>query len=133
LKSLHDQANPPANARPELIACLQSLVEPWLALHSLANLDRKTLAGLWQTCLQLDAKLMPSRRSTLPNYGMWSLVCIFVLSLVAGSLLFFRTVPSSATDLLASGIQSHSVMIIGLSVALPILGMIVFFLRRPGS
>ncbi len=55
-----DAASPP-HPQAELHARLATVVEPWLRLRALTDLDPATLIELSQTCRRLDAELCPAR------------------------------------------------------------------------
>jgi serine/threonine-protein kinase len=54
LRGLRDREAP--DGPSSLAARLETVVEPWLRLRTLADLDRKSLVGLWETCHRLGAE-----------------------------------------------------------------------------
>jgi eukaryotic-like serine/threonine-protein kinase len=76
MEELRARADSPLETQAPLYARLATLVEPWLRLRTIADLDRKTLLGLGETCRQLDAELPASET----GFSGWSLVA----SLLAG-------------------------------------------------
>jgi serine/threonine-protein kinase len=64
-----------AGGRPGLAERLETVVEPWVNLRALADLDRTTLAGLWQTCRCCDAEFGPTSRGALGPLA-WVALCI---------------------------------------------------------
>jgi hypothetical protein len=61
--------------RPAVLEHLEALVEPWLSLRALADLDRTTLAGLGDTCRRCDAELGPAPGSAFGPWA-WVILCI---------------------------------------------------------
>ena len=83
LVALRTQCSSAAHPRGPLYAKLENLVEPWLTLRSVADLDRETLGGLWGTCQHLDADLSPP--SGLGSRRWFIALCLMVgLSTVLG-------------------------------------------------
>ena len=59
---LRKAADSASDLHAQLHARAATLVEPWLRLRALADLDRATLIALSETCRRLDAELCPAPR-----------------------------------------------------------------------
>jgi serine/threonine protein kinase len=71
--------------RGDLLARLEVLVEPWLALTTLQALDRPTRMDLWRSCRQIDRELCPRPQSL----GLQRLTFAAVGCALLSSLAFF--------------------------------------------
>ncbi len=56
-----------------------------MRLKTIADLDRRTLLGLWETCRLLDAEL-PSPRT---GFGVWSVLASLLVGLAVAGASFF--------------------------------------------
>jgi serine/threonine-protein kinase len=81
LDGLRGGANSPPQPQSQLHARLATVVEPWLRLRALADLDPATLIELSQTCRRLDAELCPVPRI---SFRTW---LAFIGLLVGGAVL----------------------------------------------
>jgi eukaryotic-like serine/threonine-protein kinase len=62
LDGLRDDPDSPQHPQSQLHARLTTVVEPWLRLRALAELDPATLTELSQMCRRLDAEVCPAGR-----------------------------------------------------------------------
>jgi serine/threonine protein kinase len=81
LDGLRVGADSPPHPQSELRARLANVVEPWLRLRALTDLDPATLIELSQTCRRLDAELCPARRISFKTW------LAFIGLLVGGAVL----------------------------------------------
>jgi serine/threonine protein kinase len=88
LAALRNRTASPHGPPPDLLGQLEGVVEPWLASHTLASLDRKVLARLWQTCQELGAEWMPPRKKPFAAVGAYALAAAVLLGLLGSGLLF---------------------------------------------
>jgi serine/threonine-protein kinase len=84
LAALRTGGTAPSGPRPVLLERLEALVEPWLSLRALADLDLTTLAGLWNTCRRCDAELCPASGGA---FGPWVWVVLCIVGGVVASVL----------------------------------------------
>ena len=68
LDELRADADSPPHPQSELRARLAMVVEPWLRLRAITDLDPPTLIELSQTCRRLDAELRPARHISFKTW-----------------------------------------------------------------
>ena len=82
IRTAHVTSQEPTKA---CLAQLHGLIEPWVSLRALDNLDDRTRIGLWKSCQSLEAKLWPRK---LETPSPWLLpMCVFLsigIAMVAG-------------------------------------------------
>jgi eukaryotic-like serine/threonine-protein kinase len=68
LGELRADADSPLHPQSQLHAQVVQVVEPWVRLRALTDLDPATLIELSQTCRRLDAELCPARRISFKTW-----------------------------------------------------------------
>jgi serine/threonine-protein kinase len=115
---------------PDYLRQLQSVVEPWVSLNALTKLDRRTLAGLWDTCLSLEAKLWSPQLERQSKFGLLAAVVLF-LGCSLGAYLWMTTDVSRHLPDVSSFERSPQSMAVGL--LLPALALVFIFARSKGK
>jgi serine/threonine protein kinase len=113
---------------------VQTLLEPWLSLHSLAQTDRQTLASLLGRCKQLEHDMNLKRPSH--RLGAWVLVALlFVVSVTVGLFVLYGAGSSGQWhwefSSLGPWVKAHPLLALVLVVPPCVLGSVYFFTRLP--
>jgi serine/threonine protein kinase len=88
IRSHTDDQDP---ARRDVLTRLESLVEPWLTLKILRDLDHRTQLELWRNCQKIDAELFPVPASSgIMRWLLMSSGCSLLAFLVFLLMTFLR-------------------------------------------
>jgi serine/threonine protein kinase len=127
----HCRAPGGGGARPAVLECLESVVEPWLTPRTLATTDRETLASLLLQCAEMDRELCGrERRSLWPVAALAAVLAVaLALGWYASRLHGWPAAVDPVTDWVCALVGARPVLFLAATVPAVLLG-VLFGLSR---